>query len=265
MTKEDCYERYMYNLKILGSISPYCKNDMNCPGYMIYNDKNKILLDCGFGVSRLLKFPEVLCDLTIILSHCHKDHYADLFAIKYAALCYKNLGLLKSDINVYIPAVSEDDECYLDYTLMKHENESYFQIHEYNEDSNLTIDDLEISFFETYHTTKNYSVKITNNGKSLVYSGDMGYAKTDQYIEFLKNVTWFLCECTFLEHEGENNKYHMHTGEIVKLVNSSHVKHLILTHLWPEHDKNKYLAEVKKHFENTVVARENEIFYDIYS
>ena len=57
----------------------------------------------------------------------------------------------------------------------------------------------------------------------------------------------------------------MHTGEIVKLVNSSHVKHLILTHLWPEHDKNKYLAEVEKHFENTVVARENEIFYDIYS
>lgn len=31
----------MYNLKILRSVSPYCKNDMNCPGYLVYDDDDK--------------------------------------------------------------------------------------------------------------------------------------------------------------------------------------------------------------------------------
>lgn len=254
----------MYNLKILGSISPYCKKDMNCPGYMIFNDNNKILLDCGFGVSRLLDFPNNLENLIIIISHYHKDHYADLFAIKYAVLCYERLGLLKTSVKVYIPKVQKDDEFYLDYCLIKSEEEKKFKIFEYDDSNEIKIDDISIEFIQTYHSIKNYSVKLTCNDKKIVYSGDMGYKNIEKYINFVKNANLFICECSFLEAECKDNKYHLHTDEVALISKLSGCKKVILTHTWPEHDKYEYINEVKKTFENVHIATEESILYNIF-
>ncbi len=254
----------MFNLKILGSVSPYCKNDKNCPGYIIYNNKNKILLDCGFGVSRLLNFPEDLNNLTIIISHYHKDHYADLFAIKYAAISYKNQNLLKTNINVYIPYVEENDKNYLDYNLIYNENNDYFHIHEYKVNDKIIIDNLEVTFFETFHAIKNYSAKIKYNENYIVYSGDMGYKNIDKYIKFAKNANIFLCECSFLESEGVNNNYHLHTNEVLLLSQQLNIKKTIITHMWPEHDKKEYLKELNNVNNTFYVANENDIFYNIF-
>ena len=87
----------------LGTVSPYCKKDKNCPGFLVKNKNTKILLDCGSGISRLLNFPNDLESLTVIISHLHKDHYSDLFSLGYASFVYKNLGLLSKKIKVYIP------------------------------------------------------------------------------------------------------------------------------------------------------------------
>ena len=38
----------------LGTISPYTKGNMNCPGFLIEYNNKKILLDCGNGITRLL-------------------------------------------------------------------------------------------------------------------------------------------------------------------------------------------------------------------
>ena len=35
-------------IKILGTVAPYPKDNMNCPGYLIKNNDNNILLDCGY-------------------------------------------------------------------------------------------------------------------------------------------------------------------------------------------------------------------------
>ena len=51
----------------LGTISPYTKGNMNCPGVLINYNNKKILLDCGSGITRLLKFPDTLEDLLIII------------------------------------------------------------------------------------------------------------------------------------------------------------------------------------------------------
>ena len=44
----------------LGTISPYTKGNMNCPGFLVKYHNKKILLDCGNGITRLLNFPEDL-------------------------------------------------------------------------------------------------------------------------------------------------------------------------------------------------------------
>lgn len=44
----------------LGMISPYTKDNMNCPGFLIHYNNERVLLDCGNGITRLLQFPHVL-------------------------------------------------------------------------------------------------------------------------------------------------------------------------------------------------------------
>ena len=67
-----------------------------------YNNK-KILLDCGSGISRLLKFPDTLEDLNVIITHYHRDHFGDIGSICYASYVYHNLGLLNNKINIFLP------------------------------------------------------------------------------------------------------------------------------------------------------------------
>ena len=124
---------------VLGSISPYPKDYLNCPGYLVINGEEKILLDAGNGVSRLLKMPEDLNCLTIVISHFHKDHYADLFALAYASFVYHNLGLLEERIKVYLP----NDDC-LDLKLLLDMKEHYFDIQTYHADSNFVIGDTKL-------------------------------------------------------------------------------------------------------------------------
>ena len=42
----------------LGTVSTYCQGEKNCPGFLIQYLDNKILLDCGNGISRQLNFPD---------------------------------------------------------------------------------------------------------------------------------------------------------------------------------------------------------------
>ncbi len=87
----------------LGTVSPYCKGSMNCPGFLVEYNQDKILLDCGNGITRYLNLIKDLNNLTIIISHLHKDHYGDLLSIAQSSYVLKRLGYLQNKIKVYIP------------------------------------------------------------------------------------------------------------------------------------------------------------------
>lgn len=42
----------------LGTVSPYSKESHNCPGFLIEYQEEKVLLDCGNGITRLHKFSQ---------------------------------------------------------------------------------------------------------------------------------------------------------------------------------------------------------------
>lgn len=249
----------MNYVKILGSVSPYCKNSCNCPGYMVVRNKKKILLDCGSGITRQMNFPEDLENLTIIISHYHKDHYSDLFSIGYASLCYLRDGLLKSKIKVLIPEIKPGEIGYHDYQLIRELKEAYFEIQTYNENDLINLDDNIISFYKVNHSILSYSCKINNNAFTLVYTGDMGYKNIDKYISFCKNTDILISESTYLEKDNKKDENHLHTKEAAQIANLSNVKVLVLTHFWPENKKNDYLKEAQSIFTNTIVAEEGVI------
>lgn len=239
---------------VLGSISPYPKDYLNCPGYLVINGEEKILLDAGNGVSRLLKMPEDLNCLTIVISHFHKDHYADLFALAYASFVYHNLVLLEERIKVYLP----NDDC-LDLKLLLDMKEHYFDIQTYHADSNFVIGDTKISFMKTVHPILTFASKIENKNQKIVYSADTGIGVKRALTNFAKDVDLFICEASFIREHHKESISHLCAYESAEIAALAHVKQLLLTHFWPEEEKRLYLEEAIPIFRNTIVAQEKEI------
>ena len=239
-------------LKILGSVSPYPNRNSNCIGYLLYDANYKILLDCGNGITKLMKFPNDLENLTIIISYLHKDHYGDLSAIAYASYVYHNLGVLNTKIKVYIPK----DSALEDYKyLMNYGNENYMDFYVYDEKDCITIYDISIHFSQTKHSIKTYAMSIIKQNLKISYSSDMGY--DENMTPFFKDSDIFICEASFLKNQKNGNRNHLSAIEAATIAKKSNVKKLILTHFWPEIDKEEYLNEAKNVFENVDVAIDN--------
>ena len=191
-------------LKILGSVSPYSKLDKNCIGYLITDKSNKILLDCGSAVTRLMTFPSDLENLTIIISHLHKDHYADLAAIAYASYTYHNLGLLKEKIDVYIP----NDNSLEDYNyLMNYGKENYFNFHIYDENSSINVEGINITFYQTNHPVLTFAINVIKDDIKVSYTADTGY--DNKLSSFCKNANILISDASFLEEQKKGNNAHL--------------------------------------------------------
>jgi ribonuclease BN (tRNA processing enzyme) len=243
-------------IRVLGSVSPYCKNGSNCPGYLFEGDVNKILLDCGPGITSLMNVPDDLNNLTIVVSHFHKDHYADLFSLGYASYCYHRMGVLNKKIKVYIPEVFPGEPGYEDYLMIINLKEQYFDICVYNENSKIEFEDVTVSFFRTKHSITNFSSKIETSGNVIVYTGDMGMIENENFISFCSNASLLISESTYLVADEVNDSNHLNAKEAAQIAFDANVDMLMLTHFWPEHNKTDYLEEACSVFSNTIVAEE---------
>ena len=244
-------------LKVLGSVSPHCHNEKNCPGYLVTTNDIKILLDCGNGITRNLNYPKDLENLIIIISHLHRDHYGDLFSLAYDSFVYHNLGLLKNKIKVYIPTQTSEKTIY-DYELITNlGEEQYLDIATYKQQDTLYIGETTISFSPNPHNIPSYSIKVEEEQQSLVYSGDTGYIG-NTIEKFAAGSNLLICESTFLKGQIRKKDYHLYAHEAAQIAKIANVEKLLLTHFWPEIEKEKYLEEARTIFRNTEIAIENK-------
>lgn len=239
----------------LGTISPYPKGNMNCPGFLVEYNNKRILLDCGNGITKLLSFPEVLENLNIVITHYHKDHFGDLGSIQYASYVYHNLGILNNKVKVYLP----NKEYGSNKKSILENNESYTDYYDINDKYKFYVDDLEVSFYDNKsHSIESYIVKLENNDFKIIYTSDIGISNFNDLIDFCKNADLLICESSFLLKHNSNIKTHMTAYSAGILAKEANVKELLLTHFWPEEDKNLYLEEAKQSFDNVQVAEEGK-------
>lgn len=230
----------MNNLKILGCLSPYPTKDDNCIGYLI---NSNLMLDCGPGSSKELDIKSNMEGLSIIISHFHKDHYSDLFAIAYASYVYSIHGLLKERIKVYIPKTEPEEKGHYDYDLIKNLKTSYFDLIEYDENTIINDKGYTISFMRNYHPIRTYSVKIVKDNSTLVYTADVGNKSAVDLINFSKDADLLLIESSLLNSDNPNEN-HLTANQAATIGKASNAKQVILTHFWPEYTKEQYLQDI---------------------
>lgn len=245
-------------LKVLGSCSPYPNNSHNCPGFLVVSDETRILLDCGNGILRLIHFPEDLTDLSVIITHMHNDHFGDLGALQYASYTHHNLGLINEKITVYLPSASND----LKTKTIINEPFSYAEYKYISDCDTIQIKDVSISFLKTSHSENSYAIKIKDSiSFTIVYTSDISYRDKEQIVQFAKNAHILICDSSFIkEHGFPEISSHLTAEQAATIAEEANALMLILNHFWPEEDRNKYLDEAKKIFNNTFLAEEKDIY-----
>lgn len=239
----------------LGTVSPYPKENMNCPGFLIkYNNKN-VLLDCGNGITRLLKLPKDLENLNVIITHYHKDHFGDIGALQYASYVYHNLGILNSKIKIYLP----ENDINFSKQMIISSPESYAEYFDINDNFSFSVDDLNVSFKDNNsHSIESFMIKLQNKDFKIVYTSDVGITNFNALIDFCKDADLLICESSFLKRHNSNSKAHLTAYDASILAKKSNSKKLLLTHFWPEEDKNSYLNEAMQNFQNVEASHENK-------
>lgn len=264
-------------IKICGTVSPHCHGDKNCPGFLIMEKDTKVLLDCGNGITRQLNMEEDLENLTIIISHLHKDHYGDLLSLAYTSYVHHNLGLLKNRIKVYLPKPNNklEEETYInlvnekvtrlleptinDYKFLTNlGTEQFLEFETYDENTKLKLNDLELTFARNPHQVNTYSTKVTTNSNSIVYSSDTGY-QGNILEEFAKNTDLLICESTYLKEHYRKSDNHLYAHEAGLIAEKAQPKKMLLTHFWPNIVKEKYLQEAQEIFPSVEVAQEGKV------
>ena len=251
----------------LGTVSPYPKDNKNCPGFLIECGDKKILLDCGEGSTRLLDMENDLNNLIVIISHLHKDHYSGLSGLGYASYVYKNLGYIRNKIDVYIPKgdivtdkknskIIEKNIPDFEY-LMNYGSENYLNFIPYCDLDKIKYGDFKISFEKNPHQLITHSIKIEINDISIVYSSDTGYFN-NKLNTFASNADLLICESTFLRNQNKKSDNHLYAYEAAMIAKEAKVKKLLLTHFWPEIDKQEYVDEAKEIFFNVEAAEEGK-------
>lgn len=261
----------------LGTVSPYPKGNKNCPGYLVEYNNQKILLDCGNGSTSLMDFQKDLENLKVFITHYHPDHWGDLTALIQAAFVYKKHGYIRNDIGIYLPKTepvteertfggdNRDDWGHTEYfdrdiselLLLKELAQNApikFEYYKGYETLNIGDSGIKVSICETEHNVDAYAFKIATDTGTICYSGDTGFSNS--IVRFAKDADLFICESTFLRGQERYENNHLYAYEAGIMAKKANVKKLLLTHFWPEIDKEKYVEEAKTEFENTEALEE---------
>ena len=242
-------------LKVLGTQSPYNTKKHNCPGFLIQDGEDTLMLDCGSGTHKMLKYPKDLQNLSVIISHLHRDHYNDIYNLQYASYVFHNQKRIEKPINIYLPTTPSS--IYEDITT---ESNSFAKYYEISENAKINIGNMEVTFCATHHPVETYAIKVTNGAKSIVYTSDTSFSAKSKIVEFAKGADLLICESSLLESYGfpEINS-HLTAIQAGIIAKEAKVKKLMLTHFWPEELPRKYVKEARREFSKVIVAKEGRI------
>ena len=221
-------------LTVLGKYGPYGKAGTGAAsGYLVKNQDDYLVMDMGSGtLSRLMGVVDIRQIKHIFISHLHFDHTSDLLPFRYL------LEELDHTVNIYTH--KEDTPWYK--ILFDHPN---FNVINIDENSEIKIGSMTLSFLKMHHTVTDYAV-IIKGEKTFCYTGDTMYNGNIPKCFSLSD--YVLADCS--KTKGFNGP-HMNVENAIELSEKYSAK-IIATHLSADFDP----TVIFKPYKNIAVAEE---------
>ena len=238
-----------------------CARERNPPGYVVHDpvSKTKILMDPGPG--SWARLPHAGVDPRtvdrVFITHLHVDHHVDLLSLLFARYNpeWRKSGLPR--IKVFGPKGTRRicdswKELYGEAV-----DDPLLEIHEIGPGEH-SIDHVLLKACRTRHTEESLAFSIEIPGfRSFCFTGDGG--ESQELLSLAKESHVLLCECSLPEEYSVDT--HMTPAKAARLARDAGVKHLVLTHFYPEVEKIDILGEVKAVWDGPVhLARDLETF-----
>lgn len=199
-------------------------------GYLV-EGPGRLLLDCGPGVLARLReahggWPQVDA---VVLTHWHLDHWGDIVPWVWGTMVGPGRG--REQPELWLPPEGKtrigDFGTRLGWESMF---ESTFRLREYEEGVPFEAAALQVVAFRLPHyTLRTYGLRVSNQDRSLAYSGDSG--PSDRLAELAHGVDLFVCEATLERGDLDGvPRGHLAADEAVAAFESAGAKRLLLTH-----------------------------------
>ncbi|MDR3157342.1 MAG: MBL fold metallo-hydrolase [Lactobacillales bacterium] len=249
-------------LTVLGCWGGYPYKDQGTTAFLLQANGYNLLIDCGSrAVTELEHHISPLCVDSVILSHYHNDHIADLGVLQqYRGLWPKEDSNWDGQI-LKIWGHTED-KFYFDHLTF-----ADVSVGKSYEESDLKrIGPWDVTFLRTIHPVPAFALRFLerDTGKILVFTGDSGYL--DKLCTFAKDADMFLTD-TYFFAGNERHFAHLTSKEAGEIALQANVKKLILTHL-PQHgdlEQLKKEAEEAFQYKGEVVLAKPHMVLKIYS
>lgn len=221
-------------------------------GYLIHASGKIVLLDSGSGtIRRCLQAGVHPNDIDIIAyTHLHPDHTGELAPLLFG---YRSESLPRQkELAILAPPAFQDfweklTDLYRGWLAPSYPLQTYFTREP------ITLQGLGFKPYPVEHMEDSVAYRIEAEGKSFCFSGDSGYC--EGLVKAMRGVDLGVCECSF--PEKLNISTHMSPEKCRRLFLEARPKKLVLSHFYPEVEKEDILSIVDPEGEHDVVLAED--------
>lgn len=238
---------------VLGSSAAYAGAGEACSGYLLEHGSTKLLLDCGNGIASNLQRYMDHRDLThVVISHMHIDHFIDLVPLHFAFWHTATEGI-PTKPHIFLPpggrrvlerVVSSIDKS--GFFI-----EQVFHLEAYRPGKQYRLGDLVVEFTPTEHFVPTYAAAIYADGRKFTFSADT--RPCAGLVRAAEGADLFLCEATIFDpSDAQGRQGHRTAFEAGEVARTAGVQRLLLTHFWPDCDRERSCAEASSAFTGSV-------------
>lgn len=222
--------------------------------YLVRAGDIGVCLDLGAGTLNRLQeeiAPERLS--AIVISHLHPDHCADLFSLRVYMSWGPGRGQrlrilgppgLRDRLVAFAGPDGWDDA----FTFDVIDGSS----------GRVEIDGLGISWAEVPHTPPTYAIRVDAGAVSVTYGADC--APNDALVRLASATQLLIAECSHGAEPLPPAPIHLSGREAGEIASRAGAGRLLLTHCYPEHDRDAALALARVSFPGPVDwARQGEV------
>ncbi len=246
-------------LVVLGSCGAWPEAGRACSGYLLEHDGYRVVLDLGYGtLPRLLAIlgSSVADGLdAVIVTHEHPDHMVDLHGLFRARWFGRRDA---PPIPVYAPsgvlnrvAALEDDDASV--------------VRRVFDWLPLPADPYQVGPFQLRsvdlpHFVPNAGIRLSSPGLTLAYTGDTG--PDPALAELGRDADLYVVEASDRDQQHttppspEGARMHMNGRDAGHAAMAATARRLMLTHFWPENDRELTRASATAVFEGEVILAE---------
>ena len=221
--------------------------------YLVRAGGEAICLDLGAGALNRLQeeiAPERLA--AIVISHLHPDHCADLFSLRV----YMSWGPGRGR-RLRILGPRGLRERLLAFAGAEAWDEAFaFEVIE-GPIGGLEIDGFRIGWAEVPHTPPTFAIRVDAGEESVTYGADCG--PNEALVELARGTQLLLAECSYGAGPLPPAPIHLSAREAGEIAARAGARRLLLTHCYPEHDRDAALDLARAAFAGPVAwARQGE-------